>query len=359
MKKAIAGIYLVFGLGMQVEAQVGAATVALQDGKLDKAKTAIDKAILDEKDAKKSKTWFTRGEVYTQLTGSPIPQFVNLDKKAPKVAFEAYQKAMELEPAKRGYYTDAQKALQEKLYPFAINRGVNTYKTKDYESSLEAFDIAMAIKPTDTVAIYYAQAVSWEAKNYDKFISYSEQMSKMPFQAATIKQTNMQLSYLYAGEKKDYKKAIEILEKEVNKSPKDYLLWQLLAEYYEVSTNAETKIKFYEKAVMQFPNDFGFNRNLGYAHFNKGVEINKDIMKKKEAEGLTGNLKDPKKIEKAKAYNALLDEELKKAIPYLEAAHKAKADDFDTMDLLRTCYDSLDMKAKKEEMDKKIKAMGK
>jgi tetratricopeptide (TPR) repeat protein len=343
----------------KLHAQVGAAQVSLQDGKLDKAKEAIDKALKNEKDAQKSKTWFVKGEVYSMIASSPIPAYANLDKNAAQTAYEAYKKAMELEPQQKGYYKDAENALKNRLYPAAINQGVNFYKVKDYANSLKAIEVAIAVLPNDTTALSYASGIAWEAKDYDKFLSYAEKIDKMKFSTATLKMNTLQLAYIYAGEKKDNAKAIATLERGIQNYPTEADFWKLLGDLYEQQGDKDKAIEFYQKAAKQFPNEAEYPKRLGFAYFNKAVELNKEINKKKEAEGLTGELKDPKKQQKAREYNAIVDNEIRKAVPFLEKADQVKPGDFETMDLLRLCYDTLGMKEKKAEMDKKIKAIGK
>lgn len=359
-KNAISAIIcLILLLTSSLKAQVGSAQVNLQDKKLDKAKEAIDKALKNEKDAQKSKTWFVKGEVYSAIAGSPIPAYANLDKNAAQNAYEAYKKAMELEPQQKGYYKDAKASIQNRLYPSAINQGVNLYKAKDFANSLKALDVAIEVLPNDTTAIYYASAIAWEGKEYDKFIGYGEKMEKMKFNPTTLKLNTLQLAYLYASEKKDNAKAIATLEKGIQNYPNELEFWKLLGELYEQQEDRDKTIQFYEKASSQFPKEGEYPKRLGFAYFNKAVDFNKEINKKKEAEGLTSELKDPKKQKKAKEYKDLVDAEIRKAIPFLEKADQVKPNDFETMDLLRYCYEVLGMKDKKAEMDKKIKAIGK
>ena len=361
MKKCFTLIILclLFAYNNILQAQIGAALVNLQEQKLDKAKEAIDKALQNEKDARKSKAWFVKGEVYSGIAGSPIPAYANLDKNASQTAYEAYKKAMELEPQKKGYYKDAENSIKSRLYPSAINQGVNLYKVKDYLNSLKALDVAIDILPNDTTAIYYASAIAWEAKEYEKFIGYAEQVDKMKFSPATLKLNTLQLAYLYAGEKKDNAKAIATLEKGIKTYPNEAEFWKLLGELYEQQGDKDKTIEFYERAARQFPQEADYPKRLAFTYYNKAVELNKEINKKKEAEGLTGELKDPKKQQKAKEYNAIVDNELKKAIPFAEKANQLKNGDFETMDLLRFLYGTLGMKDKETDMDKKIKAMGK
>lgn len=358
-KKCILIVLSFFLAYNTIKAQIGIAQVNLQDGKLDKAKEAIDKALQNEKDAKKSKAWFVKGEVYSAIAGSPIPAYANLDKNAAQIAYEAYKKAMELEPQKKGYYKDAENAIKTRLYPSAVNQGVNFYKSKDFKSSLKALDVAIDILPDDTVAVYYAYFIAAEGKEYDKFINYAEKMANMKFSPATLKANVYQLALLYASEKKDNAKAIAILENGIKTYPDWLENWRLLSDLYEQQGDKNKTLEFYHRAINQFPNNADFQYRLGVTYFNKAVDLNKEINKKKEAEGLTGELKDPKKQQKAREYNAMVDAELKKAIPFLEKADQMKPGDFEIMSLLRDCYESLGMKEKKAEMDKKIKAIGK
>lgn len=361
MKKLCLLVCLLAVVFERASAQVGSAMVNLETGKLDKAKEAIDKAILNEKDAQKSKTWYVRGEVYSAIAQSPIPSFANLDKNAARTALQAYRKAMELEPNQKGYYKDAENAIKTKLYTCAINQGANLYnsKEKDLANALIAFEVAHEANPTDTLAVAYASGVAWEAKNYDKFLEYAEKIDQMHFSPSTKRINKIQMAYLYSTEKKNPTKALEILEEAIKQFPNDKQIWGLAAELYEQQNNKDKSIEFYERAVKQFPSDADFWKLLGFTYWNKAVEVEKEIRKKKEAEGLTGELKDPKKQQKAREYNAIVDAEIKKAIPPLEKADQLKPNDFDTMDLLRACYETLGMKEKKTEMDKKIKAIGK
>jgi tetratricopeptide (TPR) repeat protein len=363
MKKIFGLIcFLGFGIANPIQAQVGSAMLNLEQGKLDKAKEAIDKALQNEKDAQKSKTWFVKGEVYSAIAQSPIPNFANLDKNAARTALQAYRKAMELEPNQKGYYKDAENAIKTKLYACAINQGANLYnsKEKDLANALIAFEVAHEANPSDTTAVTYVSALAWETKNYDKFLEYAEKIQKMNFHPSTKKVTQIQMAYLYA-ERKNTTKALEILENGIKQYPNDKQIWGLTAELYEqqVKNGGQNNlIEFYERAVKQFPKDADFWKLLGYAYWNKAVEVEKEIRKKKEAEGLTGELKDPKKQQKAREYNTIVDNEIKKAIPPLEKADQLKPNDFDIMDLLRACYETLGLKDKKAEMDKKIKAIG-
>ena len=69
----------------------------IRNGKLDKAKTEIDNASKHEKSAAMSKTWFYRGEIYSALIENPVYK-KNAPADAPKIAYDAYDKYLAMDP---------------------------------------------------------------------------------------------------------------------------------------------------------------------------------------------------------------------------------------------------------------------
>ena len=77
--------------------KVSQASSYLSSGKLDEAKKLIDEAIAHENCVNDSKSWLVKGQIYQGIFESPLPDYKKLDPNALDVAYEAYQKAIELD----------------------------------------------------------------------------------------------------------------------------------------------------------------------------------------------------------------------------------------------------------------------
>ena len=73
-----------------------------QSGELDKAKGAIDKAVLHEQTKDKAKTWKYHGDIYYQILVSQNPEYTQLTATAAKTSFDSFLKALRLD--QRGMY---------------------------------------------------------------------------------------------------------------------------------------------------------------------------------------------------------------------------------------------------------------
>ena len=62
------------------------------DDELNKAKEAIDAAILHEQTSAKAKTWLYRGHVYSKIAGSALEENKTLHDNPVQVAFDSYMK---------------------------------------------------------------------------------------------------------------------------------------------------------------------------------------------------------------------------------------------------------------------------
>ena len=106
MKKISLSVFFVFAtlIGFSQKNQVVSAFNYHRNGKLDKAKVAIDKATENPKTSGMAKTWYYRGNIYLDIAQSPLEAYKDLDPDALKKADEAYNKALELDTKKQ--FTD-------------------------------------------------------------------------------------------------------------------------------------------------------------------------------------------------------------------------------------------------------------
>ena len=369
----------------QASAQSFAVTNAIlsqQDGKLDKAREEIDKAIKDEKTGIKAKTWYTRGEIYRDISNSPIPAYKALDANAIQIAYESFKKALELDKG-AGTYAVSSKREIDALWGAALNNGVNQYQAKQFPEALKSYETAQAIRPTDTTAFLYAAYAAQETKDYAKMRANYESLFKLNFRKPEYYR---QLSYVEKTEFKNEAKSLEYiqegrkyfpndknlaldelnlmfqtgksseakakLQEAVKLDPTNASLFASLANLFDQEGNdvkrtpaerAEAKknaVINYTKALEVDPSNFESNFNMGVYHFNQGAEISKKVANM----NLNDYNKTGKKLEAdAKAHYS-------RALPFFEKANAAQPNDADAKSSLKKTLMAVGRKAEAEKL---------
>jgi tetratricopeptide (TPR) repeat protein len=369
---------------------------ALNSGKLNDAKSAIDKAIADTGTVKLSETWFLRGKIYQDICESPLPMYKNLDADSIPAfkSFEAYMKAMEISKTEKKdkYRKDIIKSLPN-VKNALIADGSNAYNkssNEGYEKAYNCFKSCVAIDQLpeinfkDTVIIYYTGLAALNLKKWDDAITYFDQAAKL-----NIKEPRVIVNWANALKGKgDTAKAIDMLRDGMTKYPNDNILMineiinyflvagqtkeahvyldQAIAKdpknesYHfakgtlydkEFVTNSkesdfEQAMVCYRKSVEINPNYFNGYYNLGAMHFNKAAKILEGANKLP----LNENAKYEVEVKKAA-------EQFKLALPFMEKANEVDPTDISTLQTLSTIYLKLEMKDKQKVIKDKIDAI--
>ncbi len=380
-------------LGFAIKAQpiqVQSAFNYMKRGQLDKAKEAIDAAIIHEKTMNDPKTWFYKGNIYLDIHLSKEPKYKALEKNALQIAYDAFQKSIELD-AEKEYFDQVKIRLYicgEQFY----NQGVALFNTKDFENAIIAFEktakVNMIFQVQDSLATFNAalcgQLCAQQAKeqNDTAKVKLMNQKAKENFQKLVrmnYRNPSIYISlsdiYKYEGDTAqalkvvqngrvkfpdDYNliitetniylargetdKAQQNLKLAVEKNPNNENLHFAIGANYDVLGNFEEAEKAYKKALEIKPAYFDATYNLGALYFNKGVSIFE------KADKITDmKLYD---VEKEK-FEAMW----KEALPYLEKAHEIDPKDRNTMISLSQLYARMKMydkaKALKEQMEQK------
>jgi len=420
----------------------------LNNGQLDKAKTNIDGACLDADTKDKAKTWLYKGNIYLAIhvtnnvttqpgviigstkeavmkkLGKPLcdsvlannlnklmyndeskyklnlffengklkyytkdGKYKNLDENSIEIAYQAFQKAFELDTKKE--YTDQLNIKLVICGSSFFDKGAVLYNNKKYTEAIDFFDrtakINAMIGYTDTLATYYA-ALSAELSNqpakakdyYNKLIKAGYQKPAVYAALANIyknekdstaanrilkkgletfpnnydlliAQTNI---YLGFGQSK---KALDNLNKVIEKDPSNAQLYYAVgvccdnivndtltsqAEKDAAFTEAE---KAYKKAIELKVGFFDAYYNFGALYVNKAAAIMQVAAKLP--------------LSASKEYNeakTMADELLKKALVYLEKAIEITNDDLGTLQSLKTIYTRLNMPEKLKAVNEKI-----
>ena len=374
MKKALLVLVLQFAT-VGAFAQAAAAFASLQSGKVDVAKQQIDKAIANEKQAGKANTWVYRGDIYAKIAEediakSQVPNYQPVDTNAVQVAYDAYKKAMELDPKKSEEVQKKVAALQ----PLAVNAGGKAYNEKKISSAAHYFDLARMLNPKDTVAALYSGVAHQQNGNYAK--------ARESFEALIDLGTNDPSIYnvvhsIYRQEKNP-DKALEVLKKGIAKFPNNRDLKQNEFNLYietgkseEAKNNLLEAVKsdpnnveylknigilydqtgdkakaqeFYEKALAVDGNNYDANFNLGVLHYNRGAEMSKKVRDM----DLKTYQKDGKKLE------AEMKSHFNKALPHFEKNFNQRKDDLQVLEPLKQIYTLLDRKADADKVSKVI-----
>ena len=359
----------------------------------DKAKEAIDEAILNEQSAAMAKTWYYRGLIYQALYKSE--KYGQLCNNCLLTAFESFQKANEKDP--KNEWAEEIKFVR---IPFLANKyfenGVNAFKEKDFAKALKEFETVQKMTPGDTSVLLNSAYSAERAGNKEKTKLYFSQLIGMKYPddkiylslANVYKQdndTSNALKTIRSG-RTIYPDSLELMLGEINillaggkneeatmalnaatqKDPNNQNLYLALGSTYDNLANPKDanhkelpKPKNYEEYLMKAedaykkglainPDNYEMNFNLGALYFNKAAEM------ANQANKITSN----------DAYNKAkeaFDQKFKQAEPYLEKAldknPKLTEDDISIYDGTLVSLKQLYVRTGETEKYQKIKAM--
>ncbi|MBH8557101.1 tetratricopeptide repeat protein [Hymenobacter negativus] len=364
-----------------VNAQTSAVTNAIlnqRSGLLDKARTDIDKAIVNEKTMGKAKTWYTRGEIYQGMLESPIYGKQLQPGEGVQKAYESYNKTIELD-TKDGEFGKQAVARMDGLYGRAFNDAVNSYNAKEYDKAIESYKLASKIKPQDTTAVLYSAYASEAKQDYAGAKASYNQLLGMNYKSVTLYSRLLQM----AKQQNDNAEAAKVVQQalaayptnkafmledlnmslasgkgedalaKINKSivadPGNSNLYAVRGSMYDQQKKSDLALADYKKAVELDPNNFDAQFNLGVYNYNKAADAytkaSKMDLKTYQASG--------KKFEaEGKKY-------FEASVPYFEKALQLQPDDRNTLASLQKVYFRLGRTADSERLNAKLQSLKK
>lgn len=366
----------------------------LKEGKLDEAKKCIDAATIHPKTSVEPKTWLYRGNVYLAIALSKDEKYKALDTNALQVAYDAYQKSIEIDKDFVQVTANPPKA-ELGLYIIGeqhYNMGVEYFNKKLWLPAMEEFEFTKKINNIfgikDTLATFNAAFCAIQLKDNEKAIKYLKELVNYDYrnpaiypmlatmykdQGDTVKmlgtikvgksrfpndlgiiitETNY---YLGTGQ---IAKAQELLKVAVEKDPNNAILHYTIGNNYDKLSQDSSLSeadksamlleaeKAYNKAIELKPDYFDAYYNMGALFFNWGVRIFEKADAIQDIELY--------EIEKAKYM-----EMWQKALPFLEKAHTLMPDDILTLYSLKQLYARLNMPEKLKDVNAKIEALKK
>lgn len=392
MKSGLTALLLLFSLNVAFaqKAKVQAAYNYLKYDQLDKAKEAIDEALLDDASKAMDKTWYYRGIIYESIYNSD--KYREIAPDALDISALSYRKALEIAPESeyKGEITTRLSYVRTDYF----NKGVLDYRSKNYTAALADFENVLKIVANDTNAVLYAAYAAEKSKNNAKAIQYYQKVIEMnndePATYRSLaelykeeKDQDRSLYMLEQGRKKypddldlilaqinvflpmgKNKEAIELLNLAVAKDTANASLYFAMGATYDnlanprdAQGNALAKPEdqkallmkaadAYKMALKYKPDYFEANYNLGALYFNQAAEQAQNI----------NNVKDAKEYQAAKQR---LDGAFALAQPYLEKALELSPNDRDTLISLKQLYASQNSMEKYYKVKDRLDALGK
>ncbi len=362
---------------------------ALRKNKLDEAVESIEPAIEHRKTKDEAKTWYYRGNVYLSLHLTDKEEYKNLADNPLKIALESYQKALELDEKEK--FTDDINDRMKYVSEQYFNKGVNEYKSKQYEAASKSFEKAASLVKKykgqiDTTAVYYTGNSADLAGNKERAMKYYSKAKELDYDNVALYtslsrlyttkgDTTKALEVLQEGKEKynenfdliitetniylaqgKAEKALENLKIAVKKDTANPSIWFAVGTNYDKMMKEqesdsikqmmmEEAVKAYKKALELKPDYFKPAFNLGAIYVNRAAEL----------QNIASNLP----LSATEKYNALkkeADSMLQKALPMLELAHDIKPKDINTMSSLKEIYARLNKPEKLKEINQELQS---
>jgi tetratricopeptide (TPR) repeat protein len=377
MKRVALVLSLIFAvsLAFSQKSAIQSAYNYHRQGKLAKAKEAIDKAVVNEKTMADAKGWFYRGNIYLDIANSPDEATKALDPDPLAVALESYNKCKEFD-IKENYVGDIPmriRAIGEGYY----NLGVLNYNDQKFSESAQSFYKAYKVNlyanNVDTTALYNAAVAADLGENDELSVKYYTELVHLDYEKPEI-YTSLGDTYIGMG---DTVAGMAMIAKGRTAYPDDFNLLISETNIYLAQNNTEQAMKnlemaiemdktnptiyfavgtsydqlgMFEKAEESYLQAVALNPDYFEASYNLGaLYVNKAAIILEKANDLPLDAIDEYDAEKAKA-----DDLLKKSVPHLEKALELEPEDTNTLVSLKEIYTRLGMMDKLKDINARL-----
>ncbi len=341
--------------------KVAQASSYQNSGKLDEAKKLIDEAISHENCVNDPKSYFVKGLIYQGIFESPLPDYRKLDPNALDVAYEAYQKAMQLDD--KGKFTKKIQTQYDNLIIDYRDKAVEYYNSENFKEALAAFKRVLEIensslvksKTIDTAMIFNTCIAALKAEEYAEAEKYCKEVLKYNYEPArtyamlanVLKQQNKEeeaVQYLHKGyelfpndsymlvELINYylsggepEKAEVYLDAAIKQDPGNASFYRAKGTLYQKMNQAEKALAMYEKALSINPKDFVAQYNMGAIKYNEIIKYQEEVNNIVDADAYNKGMK--------KVYAGY-----ESVIPYFEKARELDPKEQNTMETLKALY---------------------
>lgn len=359
--------------------KITAAETFIREGAFDKAKEAIEAAIVNPKSMGLAKTYLVKGKLCQAAYDSGDPKFMELYPDILMEAFNNFEKAVQMDPKLKN------KVISENSYAALgnsfLNDAIMKFNDKNYKGAMASFERNVKVAANDlyvgmvdTLVIFNAGLAAYNAEMYPEAINY--------FRTCTLSGTEDTKPYIFMSDSymkmKDTVNAETVLLEGVTAYPDTLDIILQATQFYLDANNSEKAFQFVHKAMEKDPENHILYLVEGslfmkMEDYNKAIEALKVSLTKNPTQfesnyniGLcyvsiaNGLLNEANLIADNKQYELAKDkafEEMKKAVPYFIDAEKANPTSLATLEFLREIYLKLKMMPEFEAYKAKVEKL--
>ncbi len=356
---------IISAASMAQKGKITAAETFIREGAFDKAKEAIEAAIVHPKSMGLAKTYYVKGKLCQAAFDSGDPKAIELYPDILMEAYNNFEKAVQIDPKlKNTIIRDNAYALLGNSF---LNDAIAKFTDRNFKGAMESFERNVKVAGSDlyvgmvdTLVIFNAGLAAYNAEMYPEAITH--------FRTCTTSGTEDTKPYIFMSDSylkmKDTVNAEAVLMEGYKAYPDTLDIILQATQFYLDANNSEKAFEFVHKAMEMDPENHILYLVEGSLHmkledYPKAIESLKTSLLKNPAQfesnyniGLcyvsiaNEMLNEANLIADNRQYELAKDkafEEMKKAVPYFLEAEKVNPTSVATLEFLREIYLKLKM----------------
>ncbi len=338
----------------------------IESEKYEEAKEAVELAVWNDKTSRWHLTYYAKGSLcqaaWEKGFGGNDTKKTGLYPEQLQVAYNAYEKALELGPGNR-----TRSSIATKYFRLANNfqkLGEKQFGKKEYARAASSFEHALLVTrsplisvKTDTNLIYNTAIAFYEAADWEKAAlyleglhqaGYSSEVSLLLFKVLLEMEDPLKAGKVLVEGLEKYRyersmvlylvdhlvtreqgeEAVSYLREAIEVHPNDPMFPWTLGLVYKQTDQYDEAIEYLKAAYKLAPEQTGISYSLGICYFNMGVEVNdsaRKILNRKQYEEARQQARD----------------HLKDSVEWLEVAYELDPEYENIRSRLTQLYDRL------------------